>query len=127
MTATTQALDTDGARPVKMTAGDIRDALYRRWPPDQYLTLTEAPDGPDRLGRKLDLLAISVWKSRSYQFDGVEIKVSVSDWQRELKQGEKAEWWWAHVHRFCLAVPAAIAAKVAEDLPTGWGLLFYPP
>jgi hypothetical protein len=123
MTATTQALETASGRPVKVTAGDIRDALYRRWPPDQYLTLTEAPDGPDRLGRKLDLLAISVWKSRSYQLDGVEIKVSVSDWQRELTQGEKAEWWWAHVHRFWLAVPAAIAAKVAEDLPEGWGLL----
>lgn len=114
---------TDGASLAQLTAGDVVDALYRRWPSDQFLTLVEAPDGPERMGRKLDLLAISLWKSRGYQLDGVEVKVSVADWRRELKKGEKAEWWWSHVHRFWLAVPAAISSKVAEDLPESWGLI----
>jgi len=35
----------------------------------------------------------------------------------------KAHWWWERVHRFWVAVPAKIAASVAADLPTGWGLL----
>ncbi len=107
---------------VKLNARQVLDALYKRWPAASYLTIEEAPDGPARLGRKLDLLAVSAWKSRSYELDGVEVKVSLADWAREVKQPEKAEWWWQRVNRFWVAVPASIANKVAADLPSGWGL-----
>lgn len=76
-----------------------------------------------RMGRKLDLLVVSLWRSRGYELDGVEIKVSGSDWKRELDDAAKADWWWRHVHRFWVAVPVALAPKVRPDLPTGWGLL----
>ena len=106
-----------------LSAGDIRDALHLRWPDGDYVVIEEAPDGVARLGRKIDLLAMSTWRSRGFELDAVEIKVSVSDWKRELKDAEKADWWWRHVHRFWVAVPAEIAARVQEDLPPTWGLL----
>lgn len=107
----------------KLTARDVRDALRGRWPDSEYLTIEEAPDGPSRTGRKLDAVVVSLWRSRGYELDGIEIKVSHSDWMRELNNAAKADFWWRHVHRFWVAVPLAIAPKVRETLPSTWGLL----
>lgn len=106
-----------------MNAEQVRIALSRRWPDTEYLSIAEAPQDAMRQGRKLDVLVLSLWASRGHQLDGIEIKVSLSDWKRERDDGAKADWWWAHVHRFWLAVPAALIEKVLPDLPPGWGLL----
>jgi len=106
-----------------MTAADVREVLARHWPAGTYLSIPEAPPNAMRQGRTLDLLVTSLWSSRGFEREGVEIKVSVSDWRRELADVAKAHWWWERVHRFWVAVPAKIAASVAADLPTGWGLL----
>lgn len=113
-----------------MTAGDVAVALHQRWNPEEFVHVAEAPDSADRGGRKLDVVVFSCWKSRGFELDGVEIKVSLGDLKRELANAEKADWWWRHVHRFWVAVPAALAAKVdagAVDWPTGWGLLSCTP
>ena len=110
-----------------MTSTDVRQALLGRWPPSEYVSINEAPQSSDRQGRKLDVLVVSLWRSRGYELDGVEIKVSVSDWRRELKEPAKADWWWEHVHRFWVAVPSKIAATVRTELPSGWGLLSCTP
>lgn len=106
-----------------MTSTDVRQALLGRWTPSEYVSINEAPQSSDRQGRKLDVLVASLWRSRGYELDGVEIKVSISDWRRELKEAAKADWWWEHVHRFWVAVPAKIAPAVRAELPSGWGLL----
>jgi hypothetical protein len=106
-----------------MNTAEVREALRGRWPASEYLTIDEAPQDAMRQGRKIDVLVVSLWKSRGYELDGVEIKVSVSDWRRELKNAEKADWWWHHVHRFWVAVPVAISETVRSELPTSWGLL----
>lgn len=110
-----------------MTAAEIREALQSRWPDSEYLSIPEAPQSSDRGGRKLDLLVVSLWLSRGLALDGVEIKVHLSDWKRELKTAEKADWWWRHVNRFWVAVPMDLAAKVKPDLPPTWGLLACEP
>lgn len=110
-----------------MTAADVRDALSTRWPDSEYLVIPEAPQDAARARRKIDLLVVSLWQSRGYQLDAVEIKVSTSDWKRELDNPAKADWWWAHSHRFWLAVPADMAEKVQPDLPETWGLLACAP
>lgn len=107
----------------RMTAADVRACLATRWPDSEYLHIPEAPEQSDRGGRKLDLLVVSLWRSRGLELDGVEIKVSVSDWRRELANAAKADWWWRHVHRFWVAVPASIADTVKAELPETWGLL----
>lgn len=106
-----------------MTAAEIREVLAKRWPPAEYAAIFEAPQGADCQGRKLDAVFVSLWRSRGHELDGVEIKVSVRDWRRELREAAKADWWWRHVHRFWVAVPVAIAPKVRDELPSGWGLL----
>lgn len=106
-----------------MNSAGVREALYKRWPATQYVVVEEAPEDPMRAGRKIDMLVISCWKSRGYEVEAVEIKVSVSDWKRELDNPSKADFWYRHAHRFWLACPAEIASKVRETLPVGWGLL----
>jgi hypothetical protein len=106
-----------------VNAEQVRQALRKRWPDAEYLTIDEAPEASDRGGRKIDLLAISLWRSRGLEVDAVEIKVSPSDWKRELEQVSKGDFWWRHSHRFWIACPVEMCSKVREDLPAGWGLL----
>lgn len=106
-----------------MNSQQMRDALAKRWPADQYVVIEEAPDSADRMGRKLDIVAVSCWRSRGHQIDGVEIKVSMGDWRKELANPAKADFWWHHCHRFWLAVPTDMAPKVRDQLPETWGLL----
>lgn len=106
-----------------LTAADVREALMGRWPPAEYLHIQEAPTSSDRQGRKIDTLVVTLWKSRGLQLDAVEIKVSMSDWKRELDNPDKADWWWRHAHRFWIAAPADVAKKIKPQLPPNWGLL----
>lgn len=106
-----------------MTAAEIMDALRKRWPDSEYVHVPEAPLDSGRQGRKVDLLVISMWSSRGHERDAVEIKVSMSDFRKELSTPEKADFWWAHTHRFWVAVPEALGDKVKAELPTTWGLL----
>ncbi len=110
-----------------MTAAEIRDALALRWPDSQYLSIREAPQDSSRMGRKIDVLVMSLWASRGFEREAVEIKVSYSDWTRERKEPEKADFWWRHAHRFWVAVPAELAPKIRPELPLGWGLLACAP
>jgi hypothetical protein len=72
--------------------------------------------------RTADALVMSVWPSRGLHLYGVEIKVSRSDWQRELKDPKKAD----TIGQFCdfwfLAAGDESIVKDGE-LPPGWGLL----
>lgn len=106
-----------------MRADDVKACLRLRWPDEEYLHIEEAPTDSSRQGRKLDVLVVAFWQSRGLAVDGVEIKVSPSDWKRELTNPAKADFWWEHVNRFWVAVPVAIADRVKGDLPPTWGLL----
>lgn len=106
-----------------MSAADVMSALRLRWPESEYVHVPEAPQDSGRQGRKIDLLVISMWRSRGHERDAVEVKVSMSDLRREIAQPEKADWWWQHAHRFWVAVPESLADKAKPELPTGWGLL----
>lgn len=106
-----------------MTASEVKEALTGRWPASEYLSIYEAPQSSDRQGRRLDVVVVSLWRSRGLQMDGVEIKVSMSDWKRELDEPAKADWWHQRVHRFWIAAPAEVAKKIKPQLPVNWGLL----
>jgi len=106
-----------------VNAAEVREALERHWKPSEYLVMHECGQDAMRMGRKIDTLVMSLWRSRGYELDAIEIKVSLSDWMREVNNPEKADWWWTHSHRFHVAVPVKIAPKVRETLPSGWGLL----
>lgn len=108
-----------------MNADEVRAVLTKRWPEAEYLHIAEAPLDSSRQGRKLDLLVVSLWRSRGHERDGVEIKVSWSDYRRELKNPAKADQWWSFVDRFWVAAPLPLAKRILDEEPppTSWGLL----
>lgn len=71
--------------------------------------------------RTLDAVAIALWPSRGLTIDGFEVKVSRSDWQRELAQPEKAEDACQLVDRFSIVAPRGVVLD--GELPATWGLL----
>lgn len=78
--------------------------------------------GPDI--RIADGIAVNLWRSKGVQVHGFEEKVSRADFQRELKQPDKAKIA-AYCSHFFLVVPAPWKRIVLSlgELPRGWGLI----
>ena len=66
--------------------------------------------------------AMGLWPSRGLHLHGFEIKVSRSDWLRELKSPAKADKMFRYFDRWWLAVADKDIVRNGE-LPETWGLL----
>lgn len=75
--------------------------------------------------RTIDFLALDLWESHGCQIIGHEVKVSRSDWLRELAEPEKGEAWARYCNQFYVVAPAGVVRN-REELPTGWGLILLP-
>lgn len=77
--------------------------------------------------RTIDFVAADTWESSmrdgSLTIHGVEVKVSRSDWLRELKDPAKSAETMTWVTHRWLAVPYVSAILSPGELPEGWGLL----
>lgn len=99
----------------------IHEALAAKFSQPHYITMFEVRDstGFDST-RSADALSIAMYGTRGREITGFEIKISRSDWLRELKQPEKAE----EIGKFCdwfyLVTNDDSIAKV-EEIPTPWG------
>lgn len=71
--------------------------------------------------RTLDALALHLWPSRGLVLHGYEVKVSRSDWLREVKDPAKAEAFCRLVEFFWIVAPAGVVKK--GELPPTWGLI----
>lgn len=98
-----------------ITTPDAIRVLRNRYPQNkgQWATIVEFD--------VIDFLAVNCWPSRGFEVHGHEIKVSRSDWKRELKKPHKAllsmarcDFWW-------VAAPDGIVQP--GELPEGWGLM----
>lgn len=105
---------------MKITADNVRAALADRFPPNEFALFFEVGTG-----RRADAIAMNLWHSRAYAVHGFEIKVSRSDWLRELKQPAKADatakfcdYWW-------IVAPQGVVQE--DELPMNWGLLIARP
>lgn len=114
------------------TAQDIVDGLmaYYNKPSqgregEKYVCLVEARSGAgfDGNNGSCDFLAINTWRGRGLEILGHEIKVSMSDWKRELDNEVKAERFSRFCHRWWIVVPSELAAKIEHEVPTAWGLM----
>lgn len=72
--------------------------------------------------RTADLVAMDLWPSSGLALHGHEVKVSRSDWLRELKEPDKAAEFMQIVDYWWLVAPAGVVAG-KQELPDGWGML----
>lgn len=115
---------------MSVTAGDVKDALRRRYckadgSGEQYVCIEEARSGAgfDGNNGSCDFLAINTFTGRGMELIGHEVKVSLADWKAEVAQPEKAERFARYCRRWFVAVPATLAAKIKDEVPPAWGLL----
>lgn len=98
-------------------------ALAAKYKAPEWAFLPQVADGTGSAKvRTADALAMSLWPSRGLHLHGFEVKVSRSDWQKELANPAKAEsicrycdFWWVVVGDASIVKPG--------ELPPTWGLL----
>lgn len=103
------------------TSNNICAALRAKLPATEYALFFEVRNAAGfSANRSCDAMALSLWPSRGINLFGFEVKVSRSDWMRELKNPAKAE----AIARYCdywvVLAPAGIVAP--SELPNTWGL-----
>ena len=103
----------------------VFELLRQRFAAPAYAYLEEVRNGTG-FGREkvrtADALAYSTWPSRGLELHGVEVKISRSDWVRELEDPDKS----APIQKFCDRWWLAIADEkilAPGELPPTWGLL----
>jgi len=110
------------AKLVRLTAGDIRVAMSKRWTNPEYAIMWEVGEGTGAIrGRYADAIIMSLWPSRGLELHGVEIKVSRSDWRREAADPAKAEAIARYCDRWWIHTPPGIVDDLS-GLPPAWGL-----
>ena len=75
--------------------------------------------------RTFDAVLVDTWPSQGLTLTVVEVKVSRSDWLRELAQPEKARDACALADRFLVAAPKGVVRPA--ELLDGWGLFEVDP
>ena len=112
----------------KTTEADVVDALERRYSTvhgngRRYATAygVRSHAGFDAR-RTADFIAMDMWPSGGLQLHGHEVKVSRSDWLRELKDPSKAAEFIPYMNRWWIVVSDRRIVRPGE-LPDDWGLM----
>ena len=120
----------------RWSAREIKDRLHRRYGEgkagvgaggegERWICVEEARSGASWAGNnaQCDFLAIESWAARGHEVIGHEVKISMTDWKKELSQPEKAEVFARYCHRWYVVMPHDLAQKVKHEVPPNWGLL----
>lgn len=105
------------------TEDRVIDLLRARYKGQAWAFLPKVRNGTgyQLSARTADALAMSLWPSRGLHLYGFEVKVSRSDWLREINDPEKAE----DIFGFCdfwyVVAPEGIVER--DELPKTWGLM----
>lgn len=104
--------------------GAVYSKLRHVFPSPAHVVLSSVRNGTGfsrKQDRTADAIAMSVFPSRGLWMAGVEIKVSVSDWKKELANADKS----VEIQRFChhwyVAAPKGLIP--ANEVPETWGLI----
>ncbi|CAM2175512.1 MmcB family DNA repair protein [Burkholderia latens] len=103
-----------------MRTADVKAALRARFRAPEWALFFEVSDATGaQKNRWADAVVMNLWPSRGLAIHGMEIKVSRSDWLRELKDPAKS----AAVQRYCdhwwIIAPAGVIKD--GELPPTWG------
>jgi hypothetical protein len=112
----------------RLTERIMLDRLRRRYVTvhgngPRWVYATHVPDAPGFAARRTaDAVAMDMWNSKGLELHGHEVKISRSDWLRELRDPDKATAIGRYCDRWWLVVPDLAIVKAGE-LPPDWGLL----
>lgn len=101
---------------------DFLNLLRIKYAAPQFVLVDHVPDATGySKSRTADALAFGAWASVGLHTQGFEIKISRSDWRREVNNPEKAlafapfcNYWWICAPKGCVKL---------EELPATWGLM----
>lgn len=103
-----------------MKTADIKAALRSRFIAPEWAIFFEVADGTGSNQRRwADAVAMNMWPSRGLEIHGFEIKVSRSDWLRELKDPAKSAKVQQYCDRWWIITPKGIIKP--GELPPTWG------
>lgn len=107
-----------------MNATEVISALRIHYGEGYRLVEQVADHTGFRASRWLDAMAFGLWPSRGLEIHGIEVKVSRSDFRREIENPKKADATAGRCDRFFIAAPAGIVDPLhLETLAPTWGLL----
>lgn len=103
-----------------MKTADVKAALRARFVAPEWAIFFEVGDGTGSNQRRwADSVAMNMWPSRGLEIHGFEIKVSRSDWLRELKDPAKSAKVQQYCDRWWIITPKGIIKP--GELPPTWG------
>jgi hypothetical protein len=111
-------------KPTEFNTPQVNAMIERKYAENgEYIVLFDCPDVVGtKQERRCDAVALGMWSRTGYKIHGFEVKVSRSDWLRELKQPKKSDpfidkcdSWWLVTGNLNIAKP--------EEIPEYWGWL----
>ena len=108
----------------RWTESRVAGLLEKRFPAPAYCFLRQVRNGTGfghgRI-RTADALAVSCYPSRGLYITGIEIKVSNSDWKKELALPNKSESIQQYCRHWFVAAPKGLIEPA--EVPASWGLI----
>jgi hypothetical protein len=99
----------------------LQRLLADKYPRDRYALFFDVPDNVGtNAHRRADAIAVGCWKSVGHMIEGFELKVSRSDWLREVASVTKADPFIERCDRWWLVTSSPAIAKM-EEIPACWG------
>ena len=112
------------AKKQRWTEGRVAALVGKLYPAGAYAYLTSVRNGTGyqrSQDRTADALAVSCWPSRGLYLIGFEIKVSRSDWRKELGAPRKSIAIQAFCRYWYVAAPTGVVP--IGEVPDNWGLI----
>lgn len=111
-------------KQMRLTAADVRACIQSHFGTggERYAVLYEVRNGTAwKANRSVDAMVMSLWPSLGMELWGMEIKVSRSDWLKELKNPGKASEMFERFDRWFLVAPEHVVKP--REIPPTWGYL----
>lgn len=112
-----------------MKTNEVDALIAKAYTEPQHAVFFEVPVNPDSTGRRIDALAIALWRSKAFALTGFEVKVSRSDWLRELKDPSKSDALFKYCDYFYVVAPQVDGKDIIkpEEIPENWGYKLATP
>jgi hypothetical protein len=105
----------------KPTAAQITALLQHRHAAPEWASFAQLPSNTGGINRYLDFYAINLWHSKRYLKVAYEIKISRSDFHREMNEPRKREFAEKIADEAYFATPLNLINP--DEVPEGWGLI----